>query len=71
MRVIDLWMEAMSSGGGYVLSKMKMIVFAFEPLWVAETYVCRLSMVSTYLVGLPSWALPERQHEPWRISVAV
>lgn len=40
----------------------KIIVFAFEPSFGAETYVGKLSMVSTVPLGVPSCTLPERQH---------
>jgi hypothetical protein len=49
--------------GTNVLSVRKITDLAFDPSFGAATYVCRLSMVSTFPVGVPSWTLPERQHE--------
>lgn len=39
------------------------MVLSLEPSLGAATYVGRLSMVSTFPDGVPSWTLPERQQE--------
>ena len=54
--VVGVW-------GNSLLSDMNTIDFAFEPPSGAATYVWRLSIVSTFPVGVPSCTLPERQHE--------
>lgn len=47
-----------------VLSLMKMMVFSFEPFLGSAMYVEMPPISSVRPFGLPSWTLPDRQHEP-------